>query len=218
MSRLKKKTRVFVTILVLFIASGFNYAQELKPIQLPPPQKEIGKPLMQVLNLRKSTRSFTSEKLSMQEISNILWAGDGINRPESGKRTAPSAMNWQEIEIYVVMEEGAYVYNAKENVLNPIAGDDLRGACGVQDFVKVAPVNLVYVADLTKISQLNDEAKNLYVPADCGFIAQNVYLYCASQSLSVVVRGMIDRDILSMALNLKRDQKILLSQTIGYGK
>lgn len=218
MSHLKTKTRVFITIIVLFAASVFNYAQELKLIQLPQPQTEIGKPLMQVLKLRKSTRSFASEKLPMQELSNILWAAAGINRPESGKRTAPSAMNWQEIDVYVVMQEGTYVYNAKENVLSPIAGDDLRGYCGVQDFVKVAPVNLVYVANLAKISQLNDEAKNLYVPADCGFIAQNVYLYCASQGLSVVVRGMIERDKLSKVLNLKKDQEVLLSQTIGYGK
>ena len=218
MSRLKKKTRVFVTILVLFIASGFNYAQELKPIPLPQPQTEIGKPLMQVLMLRKSTRSFTSEKLQIQELSNILWAAAGINRPESGKRTAPSAMNWQEIDVYVVMQEGAYVYNAKENVLKPIANGDLRGFCGVQDFVKLAPVNLVYVADYRKIKQINDEAKYLYIPADCGFMAQNVYLYCASQSLSVVVRGMIERDKLSKALNLNKDQAVLLSQTIGYGK
>jgi SagB-type dehydrogenase family enzyme len=193
-------------------------AQELKPIQLPPPQLDIGKPLMQALKLRQSTRSFASKPLPLQEVSNLLWAADGINRPESGKRTAPTAMNWQEVDVYVVLKDGAFLYDPKLHSLNPINSDDLREVTGRQPFTKEAPVNLVYVSDRARMSRASDEDKMLWGGADVGFIAQNVYLYCASQGLAVVVRGMVDREKLTTALKLRPEQKIILAQTIGYPK
>jgi SagB-type dehydrogenase family enzyme len=218
MSSPKPQTNyLLITFLVLFTTSSI-FCQELKSIKLPAPQTEIGKPLMQTLKLRQSSRSFDKKQLPLQELSNLLWAAYGINRPESGKRTAPSAMNWQEIDVYVVMEDGAYIYDAAANSLKPVTSGDLRSLCGVQDFVKIAPINFVYVADLSKASRGKDEDKKFFTAADCGFIAQNVYLYCASQGLAVVVRGMMDRDRLSEALSLNKDQIIVLSQTVGYGK
>lgn len=206
-------------IFSIFIATFLNAnAQELKKIILPAPQTEIGKPLMQALKLRQSSRSFDTLQLSMQELSNLLWAADGINRPESGKRTAPSAMNLQEIDIYVFLEKGTFVYDAKENSLIPVQSGDLRSYCGTQDFVKSAPLNLVYIADYGRIKSTNDEDNKFYTAADCGFIAQNVYLYCASQGLAVVVRAYVNRQKLGDVLKLKKDQKILLSQTVGYAK
>jgi SagB-type dehydrogenase family enzyme len=192
--------------------------QEQKSLQLPPPQTDIGKPLMQVLKLRQSSRSFDSKPLPMQEISNVLWAANGINRPESGKRTAPSAMNWQEVDIYVVLKEGAYLFDAQSHSLDPIVAKDLREATGRQAFTKDAPLNLVYVSDRARMSRSNEEERALWGAADVGFVAQNVYLYCASQGLAVVVRGMVDREALTQALKLRPEQKIILAQTIGYPK
>ena len=193
-------------------------AQELKPILLPSPQKDIGKPLMQVLNLRQSTRTFTTKQLPIQEISNLLWAAFGINRTDEGKRTAPSARNWQDIDIYVFLPEGVYIYNARDNKLEQFSNVDLRGMAGVQDFVKTAPLNLVYVSDQSKMGKASKEDKMMYSGADAGFIAQNVYLYCSSQDLGVVVRAMVDKKALSEKLKLKPEQVIILAQTIGYTK
>jgi SagB-type dehydrogenase family enzyme len=173
---------------------------------------------MQVLKDRHSTREFSSEKLSPQVLANLLWAAFGINRPDTGKRTAPSAMNWQEIDVYVATAEGLYVYDAKGNKLNPILAGDVRGAAGVQPFVKDAPVNLVYVADFAKTGKSSAEDRNFYSAADVGFIAQNVYLFCASEGLAVVVRGGVDRAALAKLMKLRPDQKILLAQTVGYPK
>ena len=212
------KKIVLLSAAFLLIAVSQLSGQEQKTIQLPPSQTEIGKPLMQVLKQRQSSRDFDSKALPLQELSNLLWAADGINRPEPGKRTAPSAMNWQEVDIYVVMKEGAYLYDAQDHRLSLVSMKDLREATGRQAFTKEAPVNLVYVSDRAKMSGASDDDKTMWGAADVGFIAQNVYLYCASQGLAVVVRGMVDREALTSALKLRPEQKIILAQTIGYPK
>jgi SagB-type dehydrogenase family enzyme len=205
---------LILTICLYFTSS----AQEVKSIQLPSPQRDIGKPLMQVLNSRQSTRTFTTKQLPIQEISNLLWAAFGINRTDEGKKTAPSARNWQDIDIYVFLPEGVYIYNARDNKLEQISNSDIRGMAGIQDFVKTAPLNLVYVSDQSKMGKASKEDKMMYSGADAGFIAQNVYLYCASQDLGVVVRAMVDKKALSEKLRLKPEQVIILAQTIGYTK
>ena len=211
------KKNLYAFVILVFVFGSQIFPQDSKTIQLPEPQTEIGKPLMQALKLRQSSRSFDTELLPLQEISNILWAADGINRPESGKRTSPSARNWQEIDVYAVTKDGAFLYNAKQNSLLPVAKGDIRGLCGLQDFVASAPLNLVYVSDYSRInSNDNDEIKLMWTTAAAGFCVQNVYLYCASQGLSVVVRGLINKSKLSEALALSPDQKIILSQTVGY--
>jgi SagB-type dehydrogenase family enzyme len=204
--------------LVWFFCPALILGQELKPVILPAPQTDGGKPLMQALKDRHSAREFSSQKLPPQVLANLLWAAFGINRPDTGKRTAPSAMNWQEIDIYVAIPEGLYVYDAKGNKLDPILGEDVRGAAGTQPFVKEAPVNLIYVADLAKTGRGSAEDRNLYAAADVGFIAQNVYLFCASEGLAVVVRGSVNRTTLAPLMKLRPDQKILLAQTVGYPK
>ena len=127
-------------------------------------------------------------------------------------------MNWQEVDVYVALPEAMYLYNAKSQSLTPIATKDLREATGKQPYVKDAPLNLVYVADAAKMKNANEEDRILYSSADVGFIAQNVYLYCASQGLAVVVRGMVDRPALAKEMKLRPEQKIVLSQTVGYPK
>ena len=192
-------------------------AQELKPVPLPPPETSGGKPLMQVLMDRHSTREFSNQKLSPQMLSNLLWAAFGMNRPD-GKRTAPSAMNLQEIDIYVFTQDGLYVYDAKANALDAVLAQDVRAATGTQSFVKDAAVNLVYVADLGKTGGGGGEDQILYTAADTGFIAQNVYLLCASEGLATVVRGSVDRAALAKLMKLRPNQKIILAQTVGYPK
>ena len=204
--------------LTLIACATLAVAQELKPVPLPPPQTSGGRPLMQVLMDRHTSREFSSQKLPPQVLSNLLWAAFGVNRPDSGMRTAPSAMNWQEIDIYVATQDGLYVYDAKANALNPVLAQDVRGATGQQPFVKEAPVNLVYVADLAKTGRAGGEDQILYTAADTGFIAQNVYLFCASEGLAAVVRGSVDRAALAKLIKLRTDQKIILAQTVGYPK
>lgn len=196
---------------------ALGQAEELKPLQLPKPQMDGGKPLMQVLKERKSTRVFSAQKLPEQTLSNLLWAAFGISRPD-GRRTAPSASNRQEIDVYAITSEGAYLYDAKEHSLKPVVAGDLRAQAGTQDYVKEAPLNLVFVADTTKMGSGSEESKALNTGADTGFISQNVYLFCASEGLATVVRASIDRPALAQALKLKPEQKIILAQTVGYTK
>lgn len=203
-------------ILMIYLPSGL-YGQD---IVLPLPDKTGGKPLMQALNERRTTRNFAKDELSLQQISNMLWAGWGINRPEDGKRTAPSAVNWQEIDVYVSMASGLYLYDAESNVLKQVHNRDIRKVCGTQGFVADAPVNLVFVADMTKVGknegdQINDS--DLFMSyADCAFIGQNIYLFCASEGLGCVIRGSIPKERLATEMGLKPMQRILLAQTVGF--
>ncbi len=193
-------------------------AQDLAPVKLPAPKMDGGKPLMEALKLRQSAREFGDQKLSQQTLSNLLWAAWGINRPD-GHRTAPSASNRQEIEVYVVLPEGAYLYDAKAHALNPVASGDLRGATGTQPFPATAALNLVYVADMAKAGRsAADPQQMLNVGADCGFIAQNAYLFCASEGLATVVRASIPKAELAKQLKLRPDQQIVLAQSVGYPK
>lgn len=200
----------------LLVGSLCAAALAAEPKKLPPPRTEGGKPLMQALNERKSSRDFSPAPLSDQMLGNLLWAADGVNR-EDGRRTAPSARNWQEIDIYVVTAGGSFRYDAGEHSLAPVVDGDLRPKTGTQPFVSVAPVNLVYVADLSRMGKGGNPADlETYAAADAGFIAQNVYLYCASENLACVVRGLIDKPALSQALKLRPDQKVILAHTVGH--
>ncbi len=208
------KTMIAV-ISVAFLITG-AFAEELNTIKLPVPDTTGGMPLMQALQLRHSTREFTPDTLSTKMLSNLLWAACGINRAENGKRTAPSAMNKQEIDLYVATAHGLYLYDPKSHSLTKTLPDDVRAVTGVQDYVKDAPINFVYVADYAKIDYPSENDKLKYTSADAAFIAQNVYLFAASESLATVVRGAIDTGKLAAAMKLRADQHIVLAQTIGY--
>jgi SagB-type dehydrogenase family enzyme len=215
-----KKILLSIVVLVCFVSTSI--ASELAPIKLPAPDTKGGKPLMQCLSERKTNRSISPKKLPVEVLSNLLWAAYGINRPDSDKRTAPSAINRQEVDIYVAMEEGLYIYNAKAHVLEPMLKSDLRKKTTMflqpsRSSVAGAPLQLIYVADYSKMSFLtNDEENKFYSAADTGFIAQNVYLYCSSEGLATVVRGMVDRDSLGPEMKLRDKQKIMLVQAVGY--
>lgn len=190
-------------LLGLFLVMNIS-AQD---IVLPKPVTTGGMPLMEALSKRSSSREFNSEDIDNQTLSNMLWAAFGYNR--EGMRTAPSANNKQEMDLYVVLKSGVYLYGAAANKLTLVNKGDFRKSVGKQDFVYDAPVNIVYVADKTKGGMPD---------TDCGFIAQNVYLFCASENLATVVRGYFDSAEVSEALKLNNDQKTILVQTVGKRK
>jgi SagB-type dehydrogenase family enzyme len=208
---------IALVLAVSFLASPVS-ADEAKTIQLPAPQTTGGMPLMDALMARHSSREYAPEPLPPQELSNLLWAAFGINRPEKGLRTAPSARNWQEIDVYAAMADGLYLYDAKANALRLVLARDIREATGGQPFVKDAPVNLVFVADYKKMGDIPKEAKDSYSAADAAFISENVYLYCASAGLATVVRGAVNKEALGKAMELGADQKVVFAQTVGYPK
>ncbi len=207
---------VCVVFAMVFALSAF--AQELQPIKLPEPKLDANKSLAQALKDRKTTREYAEANLSEQTLSNLLWAAFGINRPGSEKRTAPSALNWQEIAVYVSTTQGIYLYDPKGNALIPVASGDLRSLTYTQvERFKDAPVDLVYVADMAKTGA-EDARKNLLVAMDTGFVAENVYLYCASEGLPTGFRVSIPKEKLGQALKLRPTQMIMGAQSVGLPK
>ncbi len=215
------KATAATSVVLMAGHSSLSFAEGERIIKLPKPQTNGGKPLMQVLHERKTTREFASDKLPAQVLSNLLWAAWGINRPD-GHRTSPSAGNRQEVDIYITTADGLYLYDAKVHALQQILAEDIRVLAGKQPFVKEAPLNLIYVADFAKMPDSKetgrDEEKDFLAAADTGFIGQNVYLFCASEGLSTVIRAMVDRQRLAKAMNLRPDQKITFAQSVGYPK
>ena len=186
-------------------------------IKLPLPKQAGGKPLFEALKDRKSTREFGDDELNVKVISNLLWAAFGLNRLD-GHRTAPSAHNWQEIDVYVALKRGLYLFDPHANVLRQVLAEDIRAATGMQDFVGTAPLNLVYVADLARMSASDRTEQRFYSAIDTGFISQNVYLFCASEGLATVVRGLVDRRSLAKLMQLRPQQRVIVVQTVGYPK
>lgn len=182
---------------------------------LPPPQTDAGKPLMQALKLRHSTREYADRALPDQVISNLLWAAYGINRP-SGDRTAPYWRHIMTIDVYAAMSDGLWLYDPKRHVLVQRSSSDLRKVTGLQEFVAQAPLNLVYVAHGERMREVPAQARRLYAGVDTGFIGQNVYLYCASEGLATVFRGSIDYDKLKSAMGLSREEFVTFAQSVGY--
>lgn len=204
-------------VVSLFLASIMpGVGDELKPISLPKPQFSGGKTLMESMQLRRTTREFGPEKLSAQELSGVLWAGFGINRPDEGRRTAPSAMNSQEVDLYVALVEGLYVYDPKGHQLDPVLAGDFRGKTG-QAFATNAAAVVIYVADFSRLAKAKPETRLFYSGIDTGAISQNVYLYCAAHNLATVVYD-LNREPLARAMELKPAQQIILAQALGHPK
>ena len=189
------------------LLAGFVFSASAQDIQLPAPQKTGGKPLMEALNLRQTTREFSAKELDMQTLSNLLWAAYGFNRPD--KRVVPSANNKQEVDLYVRLQSGIYFYDAQANVLIQKVTGDHRKSMGKQDFVWDAPLNLFLVG--------NSEISGSY-QIDSGFIVQNVYLFCASEDLAVVIRGYFDAKEIHELMNFTDKQVVVITQTVGYKK
>ncbi|HPB78314.1 MAG TPA: SagB/ThcOx family dehydrogenase [Bacteroidales bacterium] len=203
--------KLVLSVAFLF-ALNCMYAQD---ITLPAPTKDGGKPLMEALNSRRSVREIAETPLSQQTLSDLLWAAAGVNRPD-GRRTAPTAMNMQEIDIYVYTAEAVYLYLPQEHTLKHLLTGDFRAETVKQPFARKAPVLLLYVANYERMKRLDQQQKDFYGATDTGFISQNVYLFCAQEGLNTVVLGMIDRDAAKNRLGF--DGKAQLGQPVGYPK
>jgi nitroreductase len=191
-----------------------------QPLALPKPQRQGGMPLMQALNQRRTSRDIVEQKLTPQMLSNLLWAAWGVNR-ESGMRTAPSAMGVREIEIYVFLPEGVYLFDAAAHALKPVVAGDQRALAGTQAGVAKTPISLVFVADLEKYTsgqmRQADQATQLaWSNAHAGFIGQNVYLFAASEGMGAWFRAFIDPPAIAKLLNLRPTQRALYGQSVGY--
>lgn len=183
---------------------------------LPPPQLPPQASLVHALSHRASSRAFSSEPVSAEWLSALLWAAFGVNRPSTHGRTAPSAHNWQEMDLFVVLPQGAYRYDAHSHRLELVKAEDLREATGTQDYVQSAPVQLVYVANTDLATGVTSEERTFLIGVDAGCIAQNASLLCASAGLNTVVRGLINRRLLAGKLGLKTTQRIALAQSVGW--
>jgi len=197
---------VALYLFVVFLAASAICQQAA--IQLPKPESKGWMPLMQALSLRQTSREFATRPLSAQSLSILLWAAFGVNRPRNVKsglgRTAPSGMNKQEVQLYVVLADGAYVYEAEQNQLRPVVTGDIRAKVA-QGAGAHAPVTIIYVAD----------AKLEMAQVDTGFIGQNVYLFAASEGLNAWFYALHDADVAG-ALKLPEGQKALYGQSVGY--
>lgn len=207
------KRIILSTVIAIILSTGIfiacAFTSSATDIELPQPQKTGGMSLMEALANRKSTRQFDPNKrLSNQQLSDLLWAACGFNRED--KLTIPTARNKQEITLYAIMPEGAYLYDGKANKLIAITSEDIRQHAGTQDFAKTAPLNIAIVSDKEKMP--ND----IFAGTDAGAVMQNIYLWCAANEIGTVTRGMFDGEALSKALNLTENQRIILVQTVGY--
>jgi len=182
---------------------------------LPAPRKELGKPLMQALQLRRSTREYSQRQLSDQVLADLLWAAYGVNRA-SGDRTAPYWRHIMVIDVYAAMADGVWFYDPKQHALHLHLPSDIRRETGTQDFVATAPLNLVYVAHGERMTEVSPEERRLYGSVDAAFAGQNVYLYCASEGLATVFRGALDHGRLGRAMRLGEGQFVAFAQTVGY--
>jgi SagB-type dehydrogenase family enzyme len=203
--------KALCTLIIALLAGGSLLAQDLT---LPAPQKTGGRPLMEVLARRASSREFDAvRELSPQQLSNLLWATFGINRPD-GRRTAPSARNAQELDVYVLLKTGVFIYDARQHQLAQLAAEDCRELAGTQPFARSAPVTLVFVADLVKAGATSSSRD--WACIDTGYLSQNAYLYCASEGLATVARVSVDKAALGPKLKLRSAQEIVLAQSVGH--
>ncbi|MDP2059777.1 MAG: SagB/ThcOx family dehydrogenase [Flavobacteriaceae bacterium] len=211
------RTSAIIFLLGIFFGYGVVSvsAQVIETVNLPAVQKTGGMSLMEALQNRQSQRSFSSKELSLQQMSNLLWAAYGINRP-NGYRTVPSARSYNEFDIYIIKAEGWLVYDPEKHTMLKMGNEDLREHAGTQPFVKTAPVNLVFVADFDRMTNSDEEFRKFYSATDVGYISQNIYLWCASEGLATIVRGQIDKVKAKEVLKLRPNQHVILAQTVGY--
>ncbi len=194
-------------------------------LALPEPKFENTLDLFSAFKNRKTTKSFKDEAISLQKIANIFWVAGGYNRRSPNMRTAPSTLNWQEIEVYGILKEGIFKYQPEAHSLLKIKSEDLRSVAGFQEYVHEAPLSLIYVANFEKMEaahgkfrDINEQDRIFFSATDTAFNAENVYIYCAGDSLGCVVRAGVDRDALAEELKLGDSKQVVLGQTIGVPK
>ncbi|KAA6338770.1 hypothetical protein EZS27_013245 [termite gut metagenome] len=209
-----------VNVLLIFMMMSITtvYAAD-KVIKLLKPNTERSGALMKALSERKSTREYAVTPLSNADLSDLLWAANGINRPSENKRTAPSAMNRQDVDIYVILPEGTYLYDAKAHKLDLISEGDYRSAvAGGQNFVENAPVSIVLVSELSRLGDAKATHTQLIGAMDAGIVSQNISLFCAAANLATVPRATMDIAKLKSGLKLHDTQMPMINHPVGYFK
>ncbi|MGE5279123.1 MAG: SagB/ThcOx family dehydrogenase [Deltaproteobacteria bacterium] len=209
---------LFVFGFPLFGGGSRASAADPDEITFPAVRTESGRSLMHALADRRSTRAFSPKELASEVLGDLLWAADGVNRRDSGRRTAPSARNMQEIEIYAATARGLYLYDPAGHRLVRVLAEDIRPAVSREGFAQNAPVTLIYVADHRKMTGTTVDEKEFYGATDAAFISQNVYLYCASEGLATVVLGSFNRLDLTRAMRLDAAETVVLAQPVGYAQ
>jgi nitroreductase len=203
------------TLIMALVITGPVFAQDIQPVKLNAPDLSRSTTMMKAFEMRASVTAVDSKDLSLQDLSDLLWAGNGINRPESGKRTAPSAMNSQDIDIYVFLSTGVYVYDAKNSTLNPVVAGDHRALFAGWGFEN-APVFLLLIADISRYTR-GDPAHILdMAKMDGGIVSQNIALFCAGAGLGTRPRAGMPAEELTKLLNLKPSQHLILNHPVGY--
>jgi len=204
---------LFSAIMVLALSSS---GQTDSITQLPEPSKVKGKNIMEAFANRASVREFDTQELDLQEIADLLWAANGINRPAEGKRTAPTAMNSQDIDVYLVNSRGAYLYEAKAHALVLVNTGDYRSVvAGTQkDFAK-APVFLVIVSDISRFRRADENQKLTWAAMDAAIVSQNINLYCAGVGLKTRPRVWMDSDKLKDVLKLSPSQRLMMNNPVS---
>ena len=210
----------YLSILSIALLLCINLvAQDLKEIKLNAPNKNRGVSIMQAFVKIQSSKEFSDEKLSLQDMSDLLWAACGINRPESGKRTAPSSQNTQDIDVYVCLEEGTYIYNATTHSLQPVIKTDLRALTNESPTSQSAPCILLIVADSSRYSAKNTTEHILNMcKVDAGIVSQNISLCCAGIGIGTRPRARMKHEELRKGLSLKDSQLLILNHPVGYIK
>lgn len=211
------RQRFFSVLCAFALVLSASAAEQV--IKLSAPNLQRTATLMQSLRQRQSVREFSPRALSQADLSDLLWAANGINRAESGKRTAPSAMNRQEVDIYVLFPEGAYLYDASRSELTLVVAEDLRSmVAGRQTSVKEAPLCLLLVSNGEKFQGRGGERDLIMRGVDVGIVSQNISLFCAAAGLATVPRGSMELEQLRQALGLSSDQVPMLNHPVGYPK
>lgn len=201
--------KILLTQILLFFSLLTISAQD---IQLPEPQKTGGMPLMETLAKRETNRNFTQDEISNQKLSDLLWAAFGVNRP-NGRRTAPSARNVQETDLYVFIKSGVYIYLPEKNILKQVVTEDSRTKLPKQEGFTDCPLLLLLVTNYDRMDNFKPEDRDFYGAIDAGYISQNIYLYCTSENLTTCAIGMIYRDELKNLLHF--NGKAIIAHSIG---
>jgi nitroreductase len=210
-----------LVIIGLLLSTIFclSYAQGKEPVmlQLTPPDTARGLPVMKAFKVRASASDFDTVMLSDQDLSDLIWAANGINRPESGKRTAPSATNAQDVDIYVCLKQGTYLYDEKKHALDLVAeGDHRTLVAGRQGFVAEAPVILLLVSDISRFKHGDDSLKLVWAAMDAGIVSQNIAVFCAGTGLRTRPRAIMELEKLRTALKLTATQYLMLNNPVSY--
>ncbi len=194
-------------------------AQELQPIQLNKPDKTRGVNIMKALELRASVREFAETPLALQELSDLVWAANGVNRPDKSGRTAPSSMNAQDVDLFVILPDGSYSYDFKSHRLEPVARGDFRALVAAQQpEMANAPLFLLLISDLSRFKGSDENINMQKACMDAGTVSQNISLFCSGTGLVTVPRASMNQTELRKVLQLKDSQKLIMNHPVGHRK